>query len=82
MYTDTKTNTQHHSPKAVIYVENLAPLGTLAELSIQHPKPAYTVLIVCLHVQEKRYEEAMAKFNTVLQVMGYRAGMYNVCFFT
>ena len=29
-------------------------------------------------MQEKRYEEATAKFNTVLQVMGYRAGTYIV----
>lgn len=62
-------NTHQHSPKAVIFVENLAPLGILQY-------QAKCVVIVCLHVQEKRYEEAMAKFNTVLQVMGYRAGMY------
>ena len=27
-------------------------------------------------LQEKRYAEACAKFNTVLHVMGYRGGMY------
>ena len=38
---------------------------------------AHTLYIVYMHMyvmQEKRYEEATAKFNTVLQVMGYRAG--------
>lgn len=43
-----------------------------------HLEEILAIAHVCVHVwsvQEKRYEEAMAKFNTVLQVMGYRAGM-------
>ena len=36
-------------------------------------------MCVCVWlVQEKRYEEACAKFNTVLQVMGYRGGMCTI----
>ena len=46
-------------------------------LAITPPPPPHTHTCV-FPVQEKRYEEACAKFNTVLQVMGYRAGMYDL----